>query len=296
MTLLWKVKLDNQARQMHSLFPALIVGSATTSSGPKQIAIVAGVWAIDLTSPKKEVVSWEVRGATITGSSGLSMGRDGTIYVATTDGSSPLSTSLVALEPKTLKQKGVFTQAKLDFVTSPIVFTHKDKDIVAAAGKDGRIYLFDGASLQVPLAVATPGSAREIAAEGLASWQDEKGARWILAPTHSSVAAFKVVEEANGLALQPGWVSRELTGPMTPMFVNGIVFALSSGESRAAPRTPRTVPAVLYALDGTSGKELWNSGKTMTSSARAGLAGGAGVVYVPGSDSTLYAFGFPIEK
>ena len=43
MKLLWKIKLDNQTRQMHSLFPPLIVGSATTSAGPKQIAVVAGV-------------------------------------------------------------------------------------------------------------------------------------------------------------------------------------------------------------------------------------------------------------
>ena len=43
MKLLWKIKLDNQTRQMHSLFPPLIVGSAATSAGPKQIAVVAGV-------------------------------------------------------------------------------------------------------------------------------------------------------------------------------------------------------------------------------------------------------------
>jgi outer membrane protein assembly factor BamB len=43
MKLLWKIKLDNEPRQMHSLFPPLIVGSANTSSGPKQIAVVAGV-------------------------------------------------------------------------------------------------------------------------------------------------------------------------------------------------------------------------------------------------------------
>jgi outer membrane protein assembly factor BamB len=50
--LLWKIKLDNEARQMHSLFVPLIVGNVTTSSGPKQIAIVAGVsdnlFAIDV--------------------------------------------------------------------------------------------------------------------------------------------------------------------------------------------------------------------------------------------------------
>ena len=33
MKLLWKVKLDNQPRQMHSLFPPLIAGNVTTADG-----------------------------------------------------------------------------------------------------------------------------------------------------------------------------------------------------------------------------------------------------------------------
>ncbi len=48
---LWKLKLDNAPRQMHSLFPPLIIGRVETSSGPKQIALEAGVsdnlYAID---------------------------------------------------------------------------------------------------------------------------------------------------------------------------------------------------------------------------------------------------------
>ncbi len=52
MKLLWKVKLDNKPREMHSLFPPVIVGSAATSTGPKEIAVVAGssdnLYAIDV--------------------------------------------------------------------------------------------------------------------------------------------------------------------------------------------------------------------------------------------------------
>lgn len=52
MTLLWKIKLDNQPRQMHALFPPLIVGRVNTSSGSKEIAVEAGVsdnlYAIDV--------------------------------------------------------------------------------------------------------------------------------------------------------------------------------------------------------------------------------------------------------
>src|SRR3954447_21348649 len=43
MKLLWTLKLDNQTRQMHSLFPPLIAGNVTTPAGPREIAIVAGV-------------------------------------------------------------------------------------------------------------------------------------------------------------------------------------------------------------------------------------------------------------
>src|SRR2546429_8656954 len=43
MQLLWKVRLDNQARQMHNLFPALIVGDVLTAQGRRELAIGAGV-------------------------------------------------------------------------------------------------------------------------------------------------------------------------------------------------------------------------------------------------------------
>jgi outer membrane protein assembly factor BamB len=51
MKLLWKLKLDNQPRQMHNLLPALIAGRVATKNGPKQIVVVTGVsdnlYAID---------------------------------------------------------------------------------------------------------------------------------------------------------------------------------------------------------------------------------------------------------
>src|SRR5262249_5137104 len=60
MKLLWKLQLDNEPRQMHSLFPPLIVGKVNTSRGPKEIAIEAGVsdniYAIDV---EKGEVLWK---------------------------------------------------------------------------------------------------------------------------------------------------------------------------------------------------------------------------------------------
>ena len=58
--ILWKLKLDNQPREMHSLFPPLIVENIPTPAGPKQIAIDAGIsdnlYAIDIEAGK---VLWQ---------------------------------------------------------------------------------------------------------------------------------------------------------------------------------------------------------------------------------------------
>src|SRR5690242_14798472 len=60
MKLLWKLQLDNEPREMHSLFPPLIVGKVNTPSGPREIAIEAGVsdniYAIDV---EKGTVLWK---------------------------------------------------------------------------------------------------------------------------------------------------------------------------------------------------------------------------------------------
>ncbi|HEY2014618.1 MAG TPA: pyrrolo-quinoline quinone, partial [Bryobacteraceae bacterium] len=60
MKLLWKLQLDNEPRQMHSLFPPLIVSRVNTPTGPKEVAIEAGVsdniYAIDV---EKGEVIWK---------------------------------------------------------------------------------------------------------------------------------------------------------------------------------------------------------------------------------------------
>lgn len=280
-----------------------------------------GVWAVDLVSPQKPVISWSAGGATMAGTSGPAFGNDGTLYVATSDGTAPLSNSIVALDRKTLKPTGLATVASAKFTTSPLVFPWKGRDVVAVSG-GGQLYLFDGASLSEPLARSARYGRADDEGGALASWLDAEGIRWILVPsagpvkaegtgpaangvvTRGALVAFKVIEDADGkLVVRPAWVSRDLTAPTTPLIVNGVVFAASSGEFRSADKTMtaavrarRSVPAVLYALDGATGRQLWSSGTAMTSFARGGLSAGNGVVYVPTFDGTLYAFGVPIEK
>jgi hypothetical protein len=245
------------------------------------------VWALDLASAQKTVVAFKLEGATIAGTAGPALGRDGTVYVATTDGTAAMSNSIVALEARTLKRTSSATVAKADFSSSPLVLQWKDRDVVAVAG-GGEIFVFDGASLQPgPIASASFGGANADAGS-LASWTDDRGTRWIAAPSARGIETFRLVDQDGKAALQPGWTSRAIAGPLAPLVVNGVLFTASSGT--------RNAPAVLYAIDAATGKDLWNSGRTIASPVRGGLSAGGGNVYVPGADSTLYAFGFEIEK
>jgi len=160
----------------------------------------------------------------------------------------------------------------------------------------------------------------------MASWEDKNGTRWVLAPIwgplhpkfkfpvtngdapHGSIVAFKVEEKDGKTVLAPAWVSRDLIIPAPPVIANGVVFALSSGEFvrqanenqgglfSAQQRAERSVHAVLYALDGETGKELYSSGDAITSFTHfAGMAVANGRVYFGTYDNTLYSFGFPME-
>ncbi len=252
------------------------VAYANTSQGCG--GVPNGLWALDLES--KVVSNWKA-GGDVAGSEGPAFGGDGTIYVATTDG------ELAALEPKTLALKASYHSGGAGFVSSPVVFEYKDKVLIAAAAKDGSIHLLDaGAFSDAPIAKTQPSSGLNPGA--LASWQDANGARWILAASRSAIVTWQLVEQNGSPALQPGWVSRETVSPLAPIVVNGVVFAVSSGD--------RSTPAVLYALDGETGKELWNSGKTIASFVRGGGFSASGSqVYLGTNDGTIYAFGFPIE-
>ncbi len=269
-----------------------------------------GVWKIDLTS--NEVKTWK---GNVAGSAGMAFAADGTIYVATGSGGDKPN-ALVALDPMTLTEKAAFSAAQ-EFTSSPVVFLHKGKTLVAAATKDGSIHVFDSASLGQPLASSAAGN-KDFAPGSLASWQDLSGTRWILAAHNGALPAgftaaggavskgavltWKLSDDSSKLT--PGWASRDLVSPLTPTIINGVVFVTSTGAFRpaaaskmtAALRAARSGKAVIYALDGTTGKELWTSGTTITSFATGGpLSGGMSQIYLTTYDGTIYAFGFPME-
>jgi outer membrane protein assembly factor BamB len=280
--------------------------------------VSSGVWALDIAG--KQVNKWVPSHSAITGEAGPAFGPDGTIYAATDAG------ELAALSARSLKPIGSYTTRGPAFTSSPVIFPYKGKTLVAAATNDGRIHLLDGGSLSGPdnrkLLSTTSAYASDtgFAPRALATWQALDGVRWLLAAsdappasgagftaangavTNGAIAAWRVVDRNGAVSLEPGWLSRNLISPLTPVIINGVVFAVSSGEFHlgdsdlsAAERVRRSSSGVLYALDGATGKTIWDSGTAITSFVHRNLSGQAGQVYLETSDETLYAFGFPTE-
>ena len=251
----------------------------------------AGVWSLDLSS--KQVASWKPAGGDIAGATGPAVGPDGTIYASTTEG------ELAALDPKTLALKATYSTEGGRFTTSPVVFPYRQKNLVAAAAKDGTIHVVDTSEMSKAFLKTAPSSAN-FEAGALSTWQSVGGTRWILAAADKSIKAWRITDQNGTTVIEDGW-TREMTSPLSPMTINGVVFAVASGENRdskltVAERVQKSSPAVLYALDGATGKILWDSGKTITSFVHSGgLSGGASQIYLGTYDGTFYAFGYPIE-
>ena len=184
------------------------------------------------------------------------------------------------------------TSAAGEFVTTPVVFSH-------SGGRSSPPRRATGASSSsTPLHSAVPitrrrSSARhrsgQVAPDALAAFEQPAGTPWLLVPTARAIVAFRIVQDGGKVSLQKGWTSRELAAPTAPIVVNDVVFAAASGRPQGA--------AVLYAFDSRSGRELWKSGKTMTSYVPpANIWASNSQVHVGTHDGTVYAFGYVLER
>jgi len=209
---------------------------------------------------------------------------------------------------------------------SPVWFTYRDFNLLAGGGKQGLVYLMDADSLggkdhQTPL-FATPllgNDDRSSSSRGiwgaLSYWRDDLGDSWIYVPIwgpvsrmapqfpqtngpnpHGSIMAFKVVMDSGSKkpVLQPVWISRDFNVPDPVVIANGVVLALATGENpnqRAKDRSQGTQPAVLYALDAKTGRELYDSGRAIDGWVHfSGLAVADGHVYAVDHQSKVYCF------
>jgi hypothetical protein len=274
----------------------MIDGTVYTATANSCGAAPNGVWAITPvatpaggTFPK--AISWTTGG---TASPRVpSFNADGVMFVTVGSGTGEFSDSVVALDATTLTVKDKFTLRGANFGNPAVIFRIDSRDIVAAQAADGRIVLLDGANLSRSLYVsAAIGNDTGYRLAAMAAWEDPTGQRWLVSTTPTSVVAYKVTVAGNSASLAPGWTLTGLKAPLAPLVINGLVFALSSGDAAA------TESAVLYAADGITGKKVWDSGKTITSFVPRSSAiwNSMGQVLVGASDSTLYAFGMNMER
>jgi hypothetical protein len=282
------------------------------------------IWSIDVASKDYPVASYPMKAVDPLVSMGPTLG-NGVAYLVTGSGASDstagiYANSVVALAGQNagpeLKVEDWYTPTgpgdnKLQNVT-PVVFIYKQKQLVAAPGKDGSFILLDskslgGANHHIPLAqTASISKTKSAAWSGLANWQNASGTSWILASIpgpvyksakfertngsapHGSIVAFKIEEKVGQAVLTPSWISRDLINPAPPVVANGVVIALSQGNA--------TTHAQLYVLDATTGKELYSSGDAITTYAHmTGVSVGDGHAFFTTHDNTLYSFGIGME-
>jgi hypothetical protein len=196
---------------------------------------------------------------------------------------------------------------------SPAVINYKEKQFVVTPGEDGTIALLDvtslgGADHRTPIFQTPPVSkpGEKHGWDGFASWQDKDGTTWVFAsisagvslhggaatlhgPTpHGALVAFRI-EDTNGKpTLNPVWVSQDMVNPAPPRVADGVVIALSGGNSATHAR--------LYALNAATGVELYSSkGEIPTYTRLSGVSIGDGHAFFTDHDNVLYSFGIGME-
>jgi outer membrane protein assembly factor BamB len=256
------------------------------------------------------------------------------------------SDTVLALS-KDLKVKDYFTPSdapaapKKDVAApgiTPVVFEWKGRDLIVAGSRDGRIYVLDSKSLggadhHTPLAQSDVIASPDAKYSGygfsgtFSSWEDaENNVRWIYGSmwgpaagaakfgasngdaAHGSIVAFKLEDQGGRPVLTPAWISRDMMAPAPSVTANGLVFALSSGESSReakedgkpysiAEREKMSTRAAVYVLDGATGKELYSTGNmASTFSHGSGLAIANRRIYFTTHDNTVYSLGFIAEQ
>jgi hypothetical protein len=170
----------------------------------------------------------------------------------------------------------------------------------------------------------------------VSEWQDAQGNAWVLVPfwgpvsatfhapieygrpTDGGVAAFKVEEKNGKWQLTPAWLSRNMDAADETVIANGVVYAYGSGEdvhqrdpdvaynSKRSPgetgggsaqRIAGSTHVTVYALDGQTGKDLWDSGDQITSFNHwSGITVVNGRIYVPTFAGDIYCFGIARQQ
>ncbi len=221
----------------------------------------------------KQFLAMKTYGAGIWGRAGVAIDAEGTIFAGTGDGifnpeKDQYPNTILAVDGATLQLKDYFTPKNYEWIakkdldmgnTTPVVFRYGSKELVAASGKVGVIWLLDAKSMggpdhMMPLYVSPllTNAGGSYYAHGfwgaLATSTDKGGKRWLYAPAwgpategtkfqrsygkapSGSVMAFEVAGPDSQPVLKPIWRSIDMAVPEPVAIVNGVVFALSDGD------------------------------------------------------------------
>ncbi len=252
------------------------VGRGCGSGASPRERVAAHMAAMDLNDPARPVTRLYTstgRPAGVWGRGGVAWGPKG-LYGQTADGpwnpeNNQWGQSLLSLAPGSLEIQDYFTPRNLDLINEldldfgsggPLAFSFENRELVAAAGKDGTVYLLDANSLggpdhRTPLFELKIGNdANMYASAGvwgaMATARPADNGPWLYVPLwgpvsrgisnlkyahglapDGSIMAFKVALEKEKPVLVPVWVSRNLSTPDPPLVVNDVVFAISTGEN-----------------------------------------------------------------
>jgi outer membrane protein assembly factor BamB len=297
----------------------LVNGILYTPTSQACNTVRSAIYAMNADSgAPKQFLAMRTYGAGIWGRAGVAVSRSGTVFAGTGDGifdpaKDQYPNTIVAVDGTTLQLKDYFTpsnhrwiaQKDLDMGnTSPVVFPYGRKELVAASGKEGVIWLLDtqamgGADHSTPL------YASELLANAGASYyghgfwgalatrEDKKHRRWLYAPawgppsqqtkfriTHGdapsgSVMAFQVTGPDTKPVLTPAWRSIDMAVPEPVAIVNDVIFALSDGDNV---------------------NQNDAAGRLLTSGARSGSPNGHAILYALDAESgeVLYSSGTTI--
>ena len=199
------------------------------------------------------------------------------IYMQTADGladsgSGVYGETVLALARGELRVVDSFTPSNWQYLNSrdldlgaacPVIFPFQCRTLVAAAAKEGVLYLLDANALGGgPLNHAKPlyqsvrlGNDEELLGGrgvwgAMATYEDSQGERFLYVPIwgppsknapsfkysygdvpNGSVLAFQVRADGDKPSLAPVWISRDMHVPDPPVVANGVVYAIQTGEN-----------------------------------------------------------------
>ncbi|HEY6467143.1 MAG TPA: hypothetical protein VIY69_14180 [Candidatus Acidoferrales bacterium] len=234
-----------------------------------------GVYALDMANDSYDKASFDSGNIPVTGTDGPALSTDSkTLFVTTGSGSGDAhANSVVALDAKTMQVKDYFApngaSGKTDIDVSPVVFSYKDRELVAAYVAGGRLALLDAASLggsdhHTPLFITAPLSkdGGEGAWGRLASAEDADGTRFVYVSVNGSLAAnlkmssangpnpngaiiaFKVQDQGDKPMLLPAWVSPDIVDPSPASIVMNAAPPNVDNFGQALPEPATAPPAV----------------------------------------------------